>query len=67
MNAERRPGQTETANTETTNPSRDLNRPAASGDRTAAIVAGAFARSWEMLAAARRDLALIERHRRQGA
>lgn len=68
MNEERRPDQVETANTRTTNPALNLNRskPAAGSDRTVALMAGAFARSWQILAEGRRDLALIERRRANG-
>lgn len=68
MNEERRPDQVETANTRTTNPAPHLNAtvPTAGSDRTVALMTGAFARSWQMLAEGRRDLALIERRRANG-
>lgn len=68
MNERSRPVDARTAHAETTK-SRpaNLNRPAAdTSDRTVALVAGAFARSWEMLAACRRDFALIEQRKREG-
>lgn len=69
MNEERRPDEVETANTRTTNPAPNLNRPqssaARSGNRSVAIVTSAFARTWQVLAACRRDLELIEQHRAQ--
>lgn len=68
MNQRSRPVDARTAHAETTK-SRpaNLNCPAPdSTDRTVALVAGAFAGSWEVLATCRRDLALIEQRKREG-
>lgn len=68
MNERSRPVDARTAHAETTKsrPAK-LNRPAVdASDRTVALVAGVFARSWEMLAACRRDVALIEQRKKEG-